>query len=87
MRNDRKNTYSPVQRVLALIGVIGLFGLAASALFVALFGGPERTGLVFRLLAAAVFLPILLWLLIWALGKAKTPGAAEGKEEEEDGKD
>ncbi len=75
----RKGGYTSFQRVLALLGVAALVVLAVSAFFVAVLGGDSD--LVFRLLAAAVFLPILIWLLLWAIGK--TPQKRSGTDEQD----
>ncbi|MBR4529980.1 MAG: HAD family phosphatase [Lachnospiraceae bacterium] len=85
MKNNEHNSrYTPLQRMAALIGAACLAALSLSALGVALFGGPERTGLVFTLLAAAVFAPILIFLFAWALGKAPGgPGEQNGPERAE----
>ena len=83
MTDPGKNSrYTPLQRAAALTGAACLAALSLSALGVAVFGGPERTGLVFTLLAAAVFVPILIFLFTWALGKA--PGGPRVRGEQAD---
>ena len=89
MTDPGKNSrYTPLQRAAALTGAACLAALSLSALGVAVFGGPERTGLVFTLLAAAVFVPILIFLFTWALGKAPGGPGERGQQADpaEDGR-
>jgi epoxide hydrolase-like predicted phosphatase len=58
------------RRVAAFIAALSLLVLAASSMITLLIGGEGSTELALRLLAAAVFLPILLFLFAWAIGRA-----------------
>ena len=60
----------PLKRIIALIGAILLAGLAACTLIVAIFF-PEAGQLFAVLVGTMIGLPILLWLLIYVLGKVK----------------
>ncbi|MBR5116763.1 MAG: hypothetical protein IK096_06830, partial [Lachnospiraceae bacterium] len=68
MKEQKTGRYTRLQRIFALLAIIALLGLSVATLLVAIFGTWRQDGLFVRLLAATIFVPILLWLLIWALG-------------------
>lgn len=68
MNDKEPGRYTRLQRIFALLGVIALIGLSTATLLVAIFGTWRQDGLFVRLMAATVFVPILLWLLMWAVG-------------------
>ncbi len=56
------------KRILALIGIVILVGMYIALLVFALIGSPATQELFFGCVAATVAVPILLWLIIWAVG-------------------
>ncbi len=56
------------KRVLAWIGIIILVGMYLLLLFEALTGSPETYNVFITCVAATIAVPIVLWLLIWAIG-------------------
>ena len=64
-----QNKKTPVyKRVLAWIGIIILVAMYVVLLFEALTGSPETYNVFITCVAATIAVPILLWLLIWAIG-------------------
>ena len=66
--NKKVSTVPTYKRVLALVALALIFGLVIAFLLVALFGGAGSKDAFMGLAAAVVFLPILLWLLMWSAG-------------------
>ena len=56
------------KRILAILGIVILVGMYVALLVLALIGSPATKDLFFGCVAATVAVPILLWLLIWAIG-------------------
>jgi epoxide hydrolase-like predicted phosphatase len=56
------------KRVLAWIGIIILVGMYLLLLYEALTGSPETYNVFITCVAATIAVPIVLWLLIWAIG-------------------
>ena len=86
MKDQRSSKYTRLQRVFALLAVIALIGLSVATLLVAIFGTWRQDGLFVRLMAATIFVPILLWLFMWAVGgltgKRNVASFTQDKEEE-----
>lgn len=56
------------KRVLAICGIVVLVGMYLLLLYEALTGSPDTFDVFIGCAAATVAVPILLWLLIWAIG-------------------
>ena len=56
------------KRVLAIIGVVILVGMYVVLLIEALLGSPDTFNIFIGCVAATVAMPILLWIIIWAVG-------------------
>lgn len=56
------------KRVLALIGIVLLAGMYIALLIFAIIGSPATKDIFFGCVAATVAIPIMIWILIWAIG-------------------
>lgn len=64
-----QNTKTPMyKRVLAMAGIIILLAMYLVLVVEAFLGSPETYNIFIGCVAATIALPILLWLLIWAIG-------------------
>ena len=66
--NDKKEATKPYKRVLAWVGIVVLVGMYLLLLYEALTGSPDTYNVFIGCVAATIAVPILLWLLIWAIG-------------------
>ena len=66
--NDKKEATKPYKRVLAWVGIVVLVGMYLPLLYEALTGSPDTYNVFIGCVAATIAVPILLWLLIWAIG-------------------
>ena len=66
--NERKEETKLYKRVLAWIGIVLLVGMYLLLLYEALTGSPDTYNVFIGCVAATIAVPILLWLLIWAIG-------------------
>ncbi len=66
--NDKKEATPVYKRVLAWVGIIILVGMYLLLLYEALTGSPQTFNVFITCAAATVAIPIVLWLLIWAIG-------------------
>ena len=66
--NDKKEATKPYKRVLAWVGIVLLVGMYLLLLYEALTGSPDTYNVFIGCVAATIAVPILLWLLIWAIG-------------------
>ena len=66
--NDKKEVTPTYKRVLAWVGIVVLVGMYLLLLYEALTGSPETYDVFIGCVAATIAVPILLWLLIWAIG-------------------
>ena len=65
---DNKEVTPTYKRVLAWVGIVVLVGMYLLLLYEALTGSPETYNVFLGCVAATIAVPILLWLLIWAIG-------------------
>ena len=65
---DQNKKTPAYKRVLAWVGIIVLVGMYVVLLYEALTGSPETYNVFITCVAATIAIPILLWLLIWAIG-------------------
>ena len=65
--NEKKETKT-YKRVLAWVGIVLLVGMYLLLLYEALTGSPDTYNVFIGCVAATIAVPILLWLLIWAIG-------------------
>ena len=56
------------KRVLALIGIVLLAGMYIALLIFAIISSPATKDIFFGCVAATVAIPIMIWILIWAIG-------------------
>ena len=66
--DDNKEATKPYKRVLAWVGIVLLVGMYLLLLYEALTGSPDTYNVFLGCVAATIAVPILLWLLIWAIG-------------------
>ena len=65
---DNKEVTPTYKRVLAWVGIVVLVGMYLLLLYEALTGSPDTYNVFIGCVAATIAVPILLWLLIWAIG-------------------
>ncbi len=72
-----------LKRIAAMLGIILLVGLSVASLIIAFLDFEGKSQVLFSCLAAAVLLPIFIWIMIWMFGimsKRKTIASFRSEE-------